>query len=392
MSKFAAEYLAKFGTEKPQGSEVCQACSQTWYKHVNATCPTGAKSKTPTAVETPTVEWALDVEDTSLSGSSTPYRRGHIRVVDTKHLRLQGHKYNAPSKTWEDTSHGVSGALVKYLTVLPHTCPSVANTGTSYIPCRLRRLGKTVRVQVAGPEFNRPWGVEFDLPGLAFAPDCIGPVTLPPPATPKAPKVGDVFYNPSKNECQITAISKDLVTGKNLTENFNFEITLTSYTHGLTSGFYTLKLKPPCRFAVGDKVVVMVQGDGCGKNKLTDGCSNGPLVGTVGTITVVGEKAVCGSLVLAYLKNGKPSHWTCTPAHLAHVPVPTKNAAPFVPGQAVVFIKPGCPIFGGPAAQPGDHAVVVKVDNTGPDVLVSLADGNEWWTGLDTIIPLEPAA
>jgi hypothetical protein len=129
-----------------------------------------------------------------------------------------------------------------------------------------------MRVQIAGPEYNRPWGVEFVLPmvghvnALAPCPD------VPSPTVPE----------PSSDD----------------------------------------------DFKIGDKVIIIKQGDG-------DGCNGGPPVGATGTLADGTAYAnSCGEYKFVPDDKSKSS-WLLTVAHIAHlVPDPTH------PGQ-YVQVKPG---------------------------------------------------
>jgi hypothetical protein len=93
-------------------------------------------------------------------GSSSKYVTGHVRVFKSYKIRLQG--YSGVS-FWEDTVP-VSGKLSIYIAEQVHSCKSAAGSDTSYVPCRMRLDASgpyRVRVQIAGPPVNRPWGVEF---------------------------------------------------------------------------------------------------------------------------------------------------------------------------------------------------------------------------------------
>jgi hypothetical protein len=130
--------------------------------------------------------WNLTEPTSSLEpGSKSVYVRGHIRVTGKVGIRLQG--VSSLGISWEENVGPVSRKLVAYVKAIPHTCPSVAKTATSYAPCLLRRENATgaVRVQIAGPESNRPWGMEFVIPKLVSAkhlpsldPTCIPPMAF----------------------------------------------------------------------------------------------------------------------------------------------------------------------------------------------------------------------
>jgi hypothetical protein len=130
-------------------------------------------------------------------GSESLYKLGHVRV-DGMSIRFQG-KIGHMGAGWEANALGASDGLREYIGSLPHTCASVAGTGTKYVPCRFRPASEpsTLRVQIAGPANNRPWGVEFEVmtnapmhkaapASMVTVPEPVV-VTMPEPASPGAP-------------------------------------------------------------------------------------------------------------------------------------------------------------------------------------------------------------
>ena len=95
-------------------------------------------------------------------GSGSLYLLGHIRVDGTT-VRVQG-RLVPGAKGWEGNAPA-SVKLRGYIADRPHGHMSVANTPTMYARCRFRLDGDKLRVQVAGPAFNRDWGAEFCLSG-----------------------------------------------------------------------------------------------------------------------------------------------------------------------------------------------------------------------------------
>ena len=134
--------------------------------------------------------WVLGVAVKSLHpDSATMYESGQVRVCDIG-LRLQGRrKIGVALKEWEDTVPKVSEKLRVWLgSTVSHSCESIAGSGTKYAPAQFRRDESgpyAVRVQIPGPEFNRPWGAEFVLP---LAPGVAAKLAkLPEPASTGAP-------------------------------------------------------------------------------------------------------------------------------------------------------------------------------------------------------------
>lgn len=109
-------------------------------------------------------------------GSKSAYVVAQVRVVGGNRLRLQG-AHNG--KTWETESPlKVTQSLAEWLGARDHEGSSIAGTGAKYVFCAIRWDGQGTRFQVAGPEFNRPWGAEFVIPGMAFP----GVAVIEPPA------------------------------------------------------------------------------------------------------------------------------------------------------------------------------------------------------------------
>lgn len=220
----------------------------------------------------------LDLLTTSLHpGSSQAYARGHVRVLVNGRLRLQG---SMNGMTWEEQTSPVSETLRTYVEALPHTCKSIANTETTYAPCQFRREGDygKVRVQLAGPVLNRPWGAEFVL-------SCPARSKMPP------------------GPAAITTTDPTTTTTKELEA-------------GLVPPY-----DPAAMYAVADKVVIIKEGDG-------NGCGGGPKVGTVGAISYLSDNSTgCGPISFTYGSKVK-SYWSLTAEHIAHVPKPAFEFAP----------------------------------------------------------------
>jgi hypothetical protein len=247
--------------------------------------------------------WDLSLITASLSGSGVKYARGHVRL-ESQGIRLQGQALTTGNK-WEDSYSSISDGLRAYIKKLPLDCPSVANTGTMYARCMMRRDGSMpygVRVQIPGPAFNREWGAEFVIAHLACAPKL--PAGLPDDAT---------------------ACQKDTTS----------PATSPTCEHGFVS-VEGMAACPDCPcpwphepagqpLAVGDKVVLVKDGD-------ADGCKHGPKVGSTGVVHALTEAGcVCGTFTVKVDKGWGGTYWTATADHWAKLLSPVKPKEPTSP-------------------------------------------------------------
>lgn len=120
----------------------------------------------------------------SLAGSGTPYLTAQVRACDAGHCRYQTQEGN----------HGIevtvtaSAKLTEWIAAIPATEKSKAGTSAMYVPCQIRPDAEGMRVQIAGPALNVPFGVEYlchswkDTGAIAAAPSgTVAPVTKDEP-------------------------------------------------------------------------------------------------------------------------------------------------------------------------------------------------------------------
>jgi hypothetical protein len=285
------EYQAKFGKPNPDTGDVCHECGKDWAYHSGSTCPTIAEatdSPDSPVADTPAAAspaWDLESLTVSLSGSGAKYARGHIRL-ESKGIRLQG---NSPinGNKWEDSYSSISDGLRGYIKSLTLDCPSVANTGTMYARCLIRRDGSNpyaVRVQIPGNKFNREWGAEFVISHMANASKLPGS------------QPGDA----AKLATSPTILTEP--AGMPVHEPAGQEL------------------------AVGDKVVMVKEGD-------ADGCTHGPKLGVMGVVSdimKVEEAMICGT-VKVKVEGCGGLYWTATANHWAKLASPVLPKEPTSP-------------------------------------------------------------
>ena len=102
---------------------------------------------------------ALGQVHPSLANTASVYVVMQVRTVTPGHLRFQG---LTEGNKWEHDVT-VSVNLSAWVKTVDHTRKSVASS-TPYAPCLVKREDGTtdkVRVQIAGPQRNREFGVVF---------------------------------------------------------------------------------------------------------------------------------------------------------------------------------------------------------------------------------------
>lgn len=104
--------------------------------------------------------------------SVSVYTCGLIRTtgIDSEYASIRVHV--SPK---EEHNFKASADLGKW--ILDRDRPFKSWTGTPYTPCWFRPgEGMTVRVQILGPEHNRPWGVEFEIEDAAIHLDVVNAI------------------------------------------------------------------------------------------------------------------------------------------------------------------------------------------------------------------------